>query len=421
MSCYDENTTLGNRWVDSEFRNISIDTCTVTKTVVLIDSLETSGKSVVLAGRYTHPVWGSVSATGYIPYLHPFYSTEANETVRFDSLMLVLSCNTTFVGDTTVLQKYSIHRLTEKVMLNENGYLYNSSSFAYESSPLAVCSFLPRPHSSERIEVRLPDDLGSDLLTRFHNRDESVSAGHFEDYFKGLVIVPDEGQSHSITGFGVTDSLPALELHYHIEDSRENHHKLVFRANKEKQFNRLTQDRRGTPMENHSRENLEIPSSELGYRGVLFSGIGWFTRLEFPHLNNIMEQGRHVEIDRAALRIYPEFGTYSEYNALPDSIFLYIADENNVITDVVKDRLGDLEQTAKLVKDDLFVGNTYYYFDVSEFMKAELGASGRYKHNLQLVLSGEDYTGTLKNLTFGDTDRQSSVVLQLNYKIYESY
>lgn len=121
------------------------------------------------------------------------------------------------------------------------------------------------------------------------------------------------------------------------------------------------------------------------------------------------------------MKIYPEYGTYSGYNALPDSIFLYIADENNVVTDAVKDYLGKQVQGGKLVKDDLFLGNTYYYFDVTKFMKDELGTSGKYKHNLQLVFNSDDYTKTLKNLTFGDPNGQHPIILQLNYKIYESY
>ena len=44
------------------------------------------------------------------------------------------------------------------------------------------------------------------------------------------------------------------------------------------------------------------------------------SRLEFPYLNDIMEQGEYVHIEKAGLRIYPEYGTYSGYNTLPDSI-----------------------------------------------------------------------------------------------------
>ncbi len=286
---------------------------------------------------------------------------------------------------------------------------------------MTVYSFIPRPRTSEKLEIRLPDKLGKDLLTRFHNHDESVAVNHFEDYFKGIVIIPDEQQSYSLLGFQVADSLSALILHYHIESGYENHQKLFFSPNTATQFNQLQHDRHDTPMETYPWKKVEIPSAELGNRGVLFAGIGWYTRLEFPYLNDIMEQGEYVHIEKAGLRIYPEYGTYSGYNTLPDSIFLYIADENNVVTDAVKDYLGKQVQGGKLVKDDVFLGNTYYYFDVTQFMKDELGTSGKYKHNLQLVFNSDDYTKTLRNLTFSDTKGQHPITLQLNYKIYESY
>lgn len=421
VSCYNEKNSFGDKWIDSDLRNVSMDTSSIIMNAVLIDSLETSGKQIVLAGKYTHPIWGSISAISYIPYLRPQYSTEADVEVQFDSLVLILSCNKRFVGDTTFQQQYSIHLLTEKVILNENGYLYNHSSFAYESEPLVIHSFTPRPNNSEKMEIRLPDKLGHDLLTRFHKHDESVAMDHFEDYFKGIVIVPDEQRSHSLLNFQVSDSLSALVLHYHIENGYENHQKLIFSPNIATQFNQLLHDRRDTPMEPYPGKKVEIPSIELGNRGVVFAGIGWYTRLEFPYLNNIMEQGEYVHIDKAGLKIYPEYGTYSGFNDLPDSIFLYIADENNVVTDAVKDYLGKQVQGGKLVRDDLFLGNTYYYFDVTQFMKDELGTSGKYKHNLQLVFNSDDYTKSLRNLTFCDPNGQHPIVLQLNYKIYESY
>lgn len=263
ISCYDEHNTFGDRLVDSDLRNIRMDTSSIITTAVLIDSLETSGKQVALAGRYLHPVWGKVSAASYIPYLRPEYSTEADVTVLFDSLMLILSSNSSFVGDTTLLQQYSIHLLSEKIMLNDNGYLYNNSSFVYESEPLAVYSFMPRPNVAEKMEIRLPDKLGQDLLTRFHNHDESVAVNHFEDYFKGIVIVPDVQQSYSLLSFQVSDSLSALVLHYHIEGGYENHQQLVFSPNTATQFNQLTHDRLDTPMEPYPLKKVEIPSADL--------------------------------------------------------------------------------------------------------------------------------------------------------------
>lgn len=78
-------------------------------------------------------------------------------------------------------------------------------------------------------------------------------------------------------------------------------------------------------------------------------------------------------------------------------------------------------QSGVLVKDDTYDANTYYYFDVTDFMQQELGAFGMYKHNLQLVFNSNDYTGTVRNMTFNNKDGRSPIVLQLKYKIYESY
>ncbi len=66
----------GNGLVSSAFRNISTDTSTVTVAAMLIDSLETSGKELILLGEYTHPVWGKMSASGYVSYNRPSYNTD---------------------------------------------------------------------------------------------------------------------------------------------------------------------------------------------------------------------------------------------------------------------------------------------------------------------------------------------------------
>ena len=139
FSCYDENGTYGSDLVDSAFRNVRIDTSTVVVTSVLIDSLETSGKNVALVGRYKHSLWGVVSSHSFIAYERPSYGTDPDETVVLDSLVLSLAFDGRFVGDTTLQQTLSIYQLTEKIVLNDNGYLYNNSSVSY-ASRLLVCS-----------------------------------------------------------------------------------------------------------------------------------------------------------------------------------------------------------------------------------------------------------------------------------------
>ncbi|WP_099464069.1 DUF4270 family protein [Parabacteroides provencensis] len=420
-SCYDDANTFGSGLVESSFRNVVIDTCTVNITSVLIDSLETSGKEVALIGQYTHPFWGTVSSSSFIAYKHPSYETDIAESVVLDSLMLSLSYNGHFIGDTALVQRFSIHKLTEKIVLNDNDYLYNNSSVQYDTDPLAVVAFKPKPGSGDRLEVRLSDAIGQDLLTRLHNRDDLVSDDRFEDYFKGIVIIPEKTESQSLLSFNVSDSSALLNLHYHVIGEVGTERTLSIQPNTDTQFNHIDHDRTGTLLEGYPSKQVEISSSLLDDKGFLFCGLGWYTRLEFPFLNNIMQHGEQVHIDQALLKIYPDPSTYSDFNPLPDSIYLYIADENNVVTDAVKDYLGSEVQSGVLERNDADKGNTYYYFDVSDFMQEELGTIGMYKHNLQFVFSSDDYTGTFRNLTFSDQNGRSPIVLQLTYKIYESY
>ena len=219
----------------------------------------------------------------------------------------------------------------------------------------------------------------------------------------------------------MADSSAVLVLHYHIIDEKENEQELTFTPNTSTQFNHYEHDRSGTAMKPFPPGQKEIPSSQLDNRGVLFGGLGWYARLEFPYINNILMQGEQVAIESALLKIYPEPGTFSATNALPDSLYLYIADENNVVTDAVTDYLGEEVQSGTLVKDDTYDENTYYYFDITSFMQQELGAFGMYKHNLQLVFNEDTYTKTFRNLTFSDQQGRSPIVLQLIYKVYESY
>ncbi|WP_106830463.1 DUF4270 family protein [Parabacteroides pacaensis] len=420
-SCRDEYNSLGKDLVETSFRNIYMDTGTVKITAVQIDSLETSGTDVLWVGRYIHPVWGTHTASGYTAYNCPTYSTDADAVVVFDSLMLNLVYNSSFTGDTTWLHKIDVHRLMEKIELNDNGYLYNNSSVLYDPEVIGSLTFKPRPVSGDTVKIRLSDQLGKDLLESFHARDLKVSADRFSEYFKGLAIVPDETVCQSFLAFSVGEASTILTLYYHTQSAFLDELTLTFTPVTSTQFNRVLQDRNGTPLENYPEKGAEVPSEELGNHSFLCGLTGWYSRLEFPYLNNILDQGKEVEIQKAHLLLYPEMGTYSDYNLLPDSIFLYIADENNVTTDAVKDYLGDEVQTGTLVSDKAFPENTYYYFDVTQFMQDELGAEGRNKHNLQLVFSSTEYTGTFRNMTFGDQHSPYPVQLQLTYKIYESY
>lgn len=418
--CVDESNQLGKNLVDSVFRNVFTDTCTVTASVLRFDSIETSGKRIAWVGRYTHPLWGTHTASSFVAYTRPAYNTAIEKTVVFDSLMLHLDYRASFAGDTTFDQKIDVHRLTQKPVLNDNSYLYTHSAFHYEPDALGSLTFRPKPTSGSPVEIRLSDAFGQELLTRFHTRDDRVSDEYFSEYFKGLVLLPDTQVCRSLLAFGVADTTTTLVLHYHVKNELSDGLTLKFSPTISTQFNRVEHDYSGTPLDRYSGKRTEIPSDTLGKRGLLYGMAGWYTRLDFPYLNNLLHEGEAVEIEDAWLRIYPETGTYTPYNPLPDSLYLYIADDNNVITDVVQNTLGSEVQIAYLVYDTTYGGNTYYAFDITSFLQQELGAFGQNKHNLQLVFTAAGFTEGVGNLTFGDRNSRYPLRLHVTYKIYEN-
>jgi hypothetical protein len=420
-SCYDENNDYGTDLVESSFRNIMVDTCTVNVTSIMMDSLETSEQSVALVGKYTHPLWGSVTSTAYIPFSRPSFSADADKEVKLDSLVLRVKYNGTFVGDTTKYQQISIHRLLQKVVLNNDDYLYSYNHFNYDPTPLATYRFRPKPGSGNTLEIRLSDALGEDLLEKFESNSVEVNTDRFEEYFKGLTIVPSETENGCLMGFSVADSSCCMQLFYHLKDELSTEKEFLFKPNTETQFNHYDYDRSGTILSSYNSKHIEIPSELMNNYGVLFGGVGWYCRFEFPYINNLMQTGKQIEVESAILKLYPVPGTYSDFNQFPDSIYLNIADENNVVTEQVTDYLGTTVQAGKLVKDETYSQNTYYYFDLTTFMREDMGTFGINKHNLQLVLNNNSYTRKFSNLTFYDQHGKMPLKLQLTYKVYESY
>ena len=100
-----------------------------------------------------------------------------------------------------------------------------------------------------------------------------MSEDRFEDYFKGVAIVPDLAGSESLLTFTVADSSAALVLHYHLSDELSTEKELWFFPNNGYQSIISTMTVSGTDMAGYPMKGVEIPSAELSNRGVLFGGL----------------------------------------------------------------------------------------------------------------------------------------------------
>lgn len=420
-SCHDELSTLGNSWVESDLKNVQTDTCTVRMSTVLLDSINTSNKSVAQIGYYKDDIWGKISGSSYVEYSPSTFTPNENLSYRFDSLTISMKCNGDYVGDTLAPLKVHLYELTENLELNTSGYLYNNSNVSYQSTPFSTIKIQPKPNGKNLLEYRLSDDLGKLWFNKMLSRsDDFTSSDNFRKYFKGIAFVPDENSDKSLMGFAISDSSLCITLYYHELGESATDLTVKFTPSTPN-YNNVNHDRSNTPLQFLNSGTTVLASDKMSNVSYVQGLTGLYTKIEFPYLNNILEAGQMVSIESATLYLYPVKGSYGVLNPLPSSLALYQSNENNVTEDQVKDVLGSSVQTGSLITDNDLHENTYYSFNITSFLQSSLGTIGVNKKNLQLVIPEDKINSSYQSVVFGDMKHpQSQVKLSILYKVYKT-
>lgn len=424
IGCRDEATTLGEKWLQSDFKTLQTDTCSILFTTVLSDSIATSGDTICEIGRYKDAIRGDIKASFYTEYNVPDVSIANDNRYKFDSLTIRMYCDSDYLGDTLAgPQRIAIHRLKKNIEMDDYGYLYNKSNVAYDPTPLTT--FLYTPHPSQRrksVEVRLPDELGLDFFTRMRQgEDRMEQQSYFRDYFKGLVFKPADTNSN-IIGFQVNDSSFVISMYYHDITNMPTAKKAVFTPTSSKNFQKIEHDRTGTPWQDlKAGINYGLSSSKTNHYAYLQGLTGMYILVDFPHLNDLNAEGDMVSIESAYLQLFPLRNSYGAQNPLPPKILLYTTDVNGVTGDVIYNLGGTSVQTGSLITDYLTGVDTYYTFDISTFLRGVFGATGTNMKRLKIILPDGNFFSTTKNVLFGDryySNENNRVKLTLLYKTY---
>jgi len=419
IACSGDEFTVGENFLDSSLRTVIIDTCTINLSTVSIDSVVTSGMSILLAGSYGDTIFGRTECTAYVPFTVPGSVTLPDADIIFDSINLALTLNGTWLGDTLTQQYFAIHYLDEVIELPDDGRYYSSWSVPYSAEPVAISSFKPHPLTYDTISVRLPDDIGIDLLESIINEDEDVigSQERFTEYFKGIAITAAD-DNNAVLGFTLGDSTTVLQIHYHYSTLERTEGVITITPLTARCFYGAVSDRSDTPFSN-LRGN-DLPSSETGNMVLVQALTASYVRIEFPWLNNLLELGDYGNITDAALFIFPVKGTYSVAMPLPGDLSLYVSNEDDVTTNYITTYSGNALQTGNLLIDDLFNVDTYYSYDITSFLQDQLGAIGINKRSLQLIVPQSSLAVTLNTMVAGDAHNQKyGMKLKVTYLIYE--
>jgi hypothetical protein len=409
--CDAEGDNIG---LGDDFPSIfSIDTARVLTSTVMLDSVPTSGTGVVLVGQVTDVKLGKIKAKSYFSIgLNSTFVPEDN--AEYDSLVLFLNY-TYHYGDTTQLQTIRVHQLSSTIELDDDRTaFYNTDTWVYQPELLGSVSFRPKPNRGKALQIRLSDVLGNDLFQSAKNELEIMTEeADFQAYFKGLALTPAEDDNAAVLGFSTgynTENQNEglfIRLYYH-EGDEEKHHDFTM-ANTPLQFNHIQSDKSNTAIVNLQSQPEDISSDLTNCEAYIQGGIGLYTKIKMPTIDKFSELGINHKILKAELVIKPLRGTYSDKSPLPQTLVLYGVNKKNRIDGVLVNSAGN-QIGANPVIDSEFQENTYYKFDITEYIWGELQDEEFTENDLLIGLPSSDIPKTINRAILGGWQHQNQAI-----------
>ena len=423
-SCSDENYNAsdflaGEAFTDSNLRVVLLDTLTVETSTIKFDSIVTSESTRILVGKYTDPVFGTVSTSSYMGMTPSAYSIDSE--AEYDSIALYLKLDTYYYHDTTLTNTIRVRRLTKTLKPEEDDYIYNTAQAEYADDDLAVFSYLPRPMESDTLEIRLSDDLGSDLFSKFQEK-EITTSDQFKDYFKGLALLPGEDDNASVIGFQKSSDATYMRLYYSTAGENERVQEYLdinmdLTSSPVPFFNQIIAENAITPLQTLVDKEMELKSEDVGNVSYIQSGIGIATKIQFPHIKTIYDiRGQGTILD-AVLKIKPSQGAFDDNLILRDTISVYVADRNNDLTAQLV--IGAVTPVQGILnRENEEFNDIYYEFSIGSYME-DLLASDR-ETDESLILLPDNYNSTVDRFILNAMDdTEWSTVLEITYAIYD--
>lgn len=408
---------VGSDYLAVNNKVILIDTLTVEMSTINFDSLVTSNKSRILVGNYDDPLFGKVKSNSYFQLASDSYSlisTTDTETANyvFDSISMILKYDNYYYGDTTKVQTFDIHRLTQKVKPNtDDDSFYNNSALSYSSESLGTISYKPRPLEKDSINIKMDAAFGEALFQKLKKR-EITDFDSFKEYLNGLVLVPTTTNSSSVIGFNLSSKVRLYYSKYQ-GDAEDSFIKDFTVTDAAKQFNAISLDKSGSLIQNLPASNSKLSSLLTNNQGYIQSGTGVACRIDFPNIKQLKYISDNGAIVDAELILKPVNNSYSEKYPLPDSLQVYVADKLNRISGTLNTS-ASIPLYAILNKaSDEFNENVLYSLSVGNFLQKEMLKQSDSRSSLVFTLP--TISKAVNRLVLGD---QKHLNNKIQLKIY---
>jgi len=425
-SCTKPNINFGTSFVSNNNTNIVVvDTFTTLLSTVYVDSFPTAGTGSQIIGHYKDNYLGLMTGKSYYQLIPPSNLPTISNVATYDSLILITRVNKYYYGDTSVPVRFYVNQLSKVMQLpGTQTTFFNNDSIPYSNTPMGTTDVLMFPTGGytsqlnrDTLKMKLPDANGLEIFGLLQTKSPIVTnTNTFLSYFKGLVFYSDDNNHSAIYGF--KDSV-VMRVYYH-EPGVVNQLKYVdFHSyNRNYQFNQLTADRAGTPLQNITSVPpilpgipVELPSESTNHMSYVQSASAVQMKIRFPYLWKLQQYPDFVSVLRAELIVKPVSGTYSPTISLP-KLGLYATDEKN--------ELGvSVAQSTFPLLDYIYGVNTNYSYDVTSYIRRQLvvGALDNLRNGLMMVIPTPAYNTQVNRAVFGDhtSDVNNRIVLKIYY------
>jgi hypothetical protein len=389
------------------------DTLTVQMKTVQQDSMPTSGSGVLLVGKRVDPIFGTSSVQSFFQISQPTSIDIPLNGSQYDSMVLVMHPNGYVSGDSMTVQNLNVYRVTSTIQTAKNFYyLYNNSSFSTESTPIGSFTGVIRPNVDKTITAHMSDQLGTQLFNMLRDKSPDITTNAtFLEFFKGLNVRAG-ANSQLVSAFAANDSSLYIRLYYHINEVITTVRYVDFKMQASNlQFNQVTANRTGTPLASLTGTVKELSSQNAGNQGFAQPITGAATRMDIPYITNLIYLGQFFKIMKVYLSVKPVNGSYVQ-DRLPPRVALCEVDQLNNVTDTLT--------YGQLKLDNQFNDNTYYIFDITNYVIKQQTATTLTTRGLLLTPSATDARTTLDRLVIGDQRNQNSrLKIQLYYLLYK--
>ncbi|MBS0026759.1 DUF4270 family protein [Chitinophaga sp. 22321] len=389
------------------------DTLTVQMKTVQQDSMPTSGSEVLLTGKRIDPLFGTSTLQSFFQIAQPASVEIPVNGSRYDSMVLIMHPNGYIAGDSLLQQEIQVYRVTEKIQTAQNFYyLYNSSNFKTESTPIGSFTGIIRPHTDKTVTVHMSDQLGGQLFAMLRDKSGDITANNtWLEFFKGL-NVRGGANSQSVSGFAANDTSLVMRLYYHINEQITTVKYVDFKMQASNlQFNRVVTDRTGTPIAALTGNVKVLPSASTGNQGFAQPITGAAARIDIPYIKNLSGLGQFFKVMKVYMTLKPVSGSYQN-DRLPPRVALCEVNTLNQVTDTLT--------YGQLTIDHQLNENTNYTFDITNYVIKQQTVTDINSRGLLLTPSATDGRTTLDRLVIGDQQNlKNRVKIQLYYLLYK--